>query len=311
MLRFLRTSPLHHDHGSLRRIIAFSGMVLGLLTGCSGQPGTTKVDEREALRRADSTLNAATRSGVPALCSLLHDPTFMKRSMAAYELGSMETDAAVAMENTWRAGRMPEHPNGPDALECLLRATNDSMRSVRAFTATAIGNFPGVRSSDALKEQLQRENDPEVRKRLLTAIGSVYVPANAAFLAAQGAPTLADSMGVVLGAKNMAIADLDSPELIARCVDMLRASADATLQRMILGALTKADTASLASHADTLLQLARTGPSQSSFGEAWCALFARVPGEKSLAFLKEAANGGSASVRSAARAALAARGGRP
>ena len=298
-------------HRTMRRSVVLSVIVSSLLTGCSGQTGDTKDDKREAFRRADSTLSAASRSGVSALCALLHEPTFIKRGMAAYELGSMEQNAAVAIENTWRAGRMPEHPKGAEALECLLSVANDTARSVRAFAATAIGNFPGVRSSDALKAQLQREQDPEVRKRLLTAIGNVYVPANAAVLASQSAPTLADSMGVVLGAKNMAVADLDSPELIARCVDMLRASRDLTFQRMTLDALTKADTATLASHAETLVQLARTEPSKSSCAEAWCALFARVSGEGSFAFLKEAATSGPSSVRSAARAALAARAGRP
>ncbi len=311
MVQFLSLKLRACDHPSVCRAMSLAGILLSLLTGCSGQTGRTKEDKREAFRKADSTLTVAARSGVTALCSLLHEPTFIKRAMAAYELGSMDLDAAVAMENTWRAGRMPEHPKGSEALECLLIATNDSTRSVRAFAATAIGNFPGVRSSDALKEQLQREQDPEVRKKLLAAIGNVYVPANATFLAAQGAPTRADSMGVVLGAKNMAIADLDSPELIARCVDMLRVSRDVTFHQMILGALTKADSATLASHAETLLQLARTEPSRSSCGEEWCALFARVRGEKSLAFLKEAATSGPASVRSAARAALAARAGRP
>lgn len=291
-------------HPSVCRATSLAMILVGILTGCSGQTGRTTEDKREAFRKADSTVAVAARSGTTALCSLLHEPTFIKRATAASELGSMELDAAVAMENTWRAGHMPEHPHGPRALECLISVANDTSRSVRASAATAIGNFPGIRSSDALKEQLLREPDPEVRKRLLTAIGSVYVKENAAFLTAQALPTLADSMGLVLGAKNMAVADLAVAELIARCMGFDEHPA---LHMLVLDLLARTDTATLVGQRDALLAMARSPRSRSNEAE-WCRVFARIPGAEAEAFLSEVLeHGRTPQARETARAAIVAR----
>lgn len=276
-------------------------MVVNLLTSCSGQTGSTKEEQRQAFAAADKVLKEAAATGVDALCSLLHDPHFIQRHMAAYELGSMDLDAAVVMEDTWRAGRRPTHPNGPKALDCLLRAVNDTSSMVRAFTATALGNFPDQRADSALKDQLAREQAPEVRKRLLHAIGNQLEKDNGAFLSNQPAPSLADSMGIVLGAKELAVSGIGSAALVERCLPMYRSPA---LHGMVIDLLARTDTTTLASRGDELLLLARSQRGMTEQG-AWCRVVARIPGPAAETYLKEVlADGLTPTDREAARALL-------
>lgn len=288
----------------LRRGLPLLLVFMTLFTSCSAQGGNGSDHRRQAYVAADNKLKEAAAAGVDALCALLHDPHFAKRHMAAYELGSMDLDAAVAMEDAGRAGRRPTHPNGPKALDCLLRAVNDTSEIVRGFTATALGNFPDQRVDAALKEQLAREQAPEVRKRLLHAIGNQLEKDNGAFLSNQPAPSLADSMGIVLGAKELAVSGIGSATLVERCLPMYPSPA---LQGMVIDLLARTDTATLTSHVDELLAVARSqrGRSEQS---AWCRVIARIPGMSAEAYLKDVlAEGLTPKDRETARALLARR----
>ena len=304
MVQFLSVKLVGSEQLSMLRAFVLSGLLISVLTGCSGQTVDPREQKRKAYADANEALKEAEAAGVGALCSLLHDPRFIKREMAAYELGGMELDAAVAMEEAWRAGIRPTHPNGEEALDCLLRAVNDTSLRVRAFTATALGNFPEHRADSALKVQLEREQTPEVRKRLLVAIGSQLEQRNGVFLSNYPAPTLSDSLGIVLGAQEQASSREGSEQLVARCLPMYQAPA---LQHMVVVLLLRTDTATLVGRTDELLALARSQQGMSE-QETWCRVFARIPGPAADAYLAEIAQGGLTSLdRETARAVLARR----
>lgn len=65
----------------------------------------------------------------------------------------------------------------PDLLDKLIGALKDPSESVRTNTASALGGFPGEKTSRVLVEVMQDDPSPSVRKAALGSLGNAGAPA--------------------------------------------------------------------------------------------------------------------------------------